>query len=499
MSTRRIIALLVVVLAVAVYVVRHRPAPQPPVVTDQEMVLGSLRLLRCPADQQRRSGDTYCTTFWVPERWDRRDQPAGRRIGLRVQLVRSDAPAAASDLVVMLAGGPGQSATESFDTIAAAFDPVLEHRHVLLVDQRGTGGSNALVCTRPPDEQLSDLDQVRARTKACLAQVEKTADPRYYTTTDAVEDLEALRLALGSPRFDLVGISYGTRVAQQYVRRHPGGVRSIVLDGVVPNAQALGDRAAADLEAALRKLLALCTSDARCKARYGDPWVTLTRVRPRLRARPRTVEYRDPRTFVERTGTMTELSLIGLVRLFAYSTETSSLLPLMIDEADHDRYAPLLGQASLIDTQLQSIAEGMALSVLCAEDVDLLVVRPGDPELLLGDELVRGKQAECEVWPHGTRPADFHTPVHSDVPSLLLSGELDPVTPPANAEDVMRTLSNARHLVARGNGHNSIVRGCMPRLVAELVEKLDPKGLDASCTSTIGPIPAFTSFDGASP
>lgn len=497
MSTRRIIALLVVVVVVQVYVVRHRRAPQAAIVTDEAMVLGSLRLPRCPGDLQRSGGDSYCTTFSVPER---RDQPDGRHVGLRVQIVRSDAPAAAEDLVVMLAGGPGQAATQAFDSVAGAFDPLLEHRHVLLVDQRGTGASNALLCSAPTAEPFSDnLEHVRGRTKACLAQVEQKADPRYYTTTDAVEDLEALRLALGSPRFDLVGISYGTRIAQQYLMRHPEGVRSLVMDGVVPNAQALGDRAAIDLEQALRRQLSLCTSDARCKARYGDPWVTLQRVRTRLHAQPRTVAYRDARTFVERTGTMTETSFVGLVRIFAYATETSALLPLLIDEADHDRYAPLLGQVSIVEAQLEAVVEGMALSVLCAEDIDLLVPKPEQQGLLLGDTLVRAKQAECAVWPHGTRPADFHAPVRSNIPSLLLSGELDPVTPPANADDVMRTLSNARHLVARGNGHNTIVRGCMPRLVARFVETLDPSSLDASCTSSIGPLAAFTSFDGASP
>ncbi len=500
MGTRRVFGLLLlmfvaVYLAVA-HVGRQRLPPRPGIGTDELMVIGSLRLLRCPADQQRASGDTYCTTFSVPER---RDRPDARRIGLRVELVRSDAQVAEQDLVVLLAGGPGQSATESYDAIARAFDPLLEHRHVLLLDQRGTGGSNALVCAAPAGHVSEEPDGIRARTKACLAKVEHEADPRFYTTTDAIEDLEALRQALGAPGLDLVGISYGTRVAQQYLMRHPEGVRSVVMDGVVPNAQALGDHAATDLEQALRAQLALCTADPLCKARFGDPWQTLQRVRLALRTTPRPVVYRDARTFAEKTGTMTENTLIGLVRLFAYSTETSALLPLVLDEADHQRFAPLLGQASLLDAQLDGVAEGMALSVLCTEDIGLLIARPEERNLLLGDTLVRGQQLECEIWPHGRQPADFHVPVHSNVPALLLSGELDPVTPPAGAEEVLRGLTRSRHLMARGNAHNTIVRGCMPRLAAEFVEKLDPRGLDASCTASIGPMAAFTSFDGASP
>jgi hypothetical protein len=108
-------------------------------------------------------------------------------------------------------------------------------------------------------------------------------------------------------------------------------------------------------------------------------------------------------------------------------------------------------------------------------------------------------RAQCAIWPHGSRPADFHAPIKNDKPVLLLSGEFDPVTPPRYAEQIVKGLPNGRVLVAKGQGHSVIGRGCLPKLVKRFVEKLDPKNLDAGCIANFGPAPAFTSFNGAAP
>ena len=141
----------------------------------------------------------------------------------------------------------------------------------------------------------------------------------------------------------------------------------------------------------------------------------------------------------------------------------------------------------------------MQLSVICAEDADLLTPRPQDAATVLNSLLIDVLQAQCAIWPRGTRPADFHAPLRSDKPVLVLEGEFDPVTPPRYGEQVMSGLANARLLVARGQGHNVIGRGCMPRLVGEFVDKLAPKALDATCAEALGPTPPFTSFSGAAP
>jgi len=141
----------------------------------------------------------------------------------------------------------------------------------------------------------------------------------------------------------------------------------------------------------------------------------------------------------------------------------------------------------------------MQISVICSEDADLLVPRPQDENALLGNNLVNGVKAGCEVWPHAARPADFHTPLKTDKPVLTLEGALDPVTPPRYGEQVVKNLSNARLIVAKGQGHNVIGRGCIPKLVGDFVDKLDPKTMDAKCVDRLGPMPAFVNFNGAAP
>ncbi len=474
-------------------------APIPP--NAHEFRLGQLEFKACELPQKNSGATTsaFCTRFAVPED---RAQPAGRRIELRLALIASEAPVADASLVVLLAGGPGQAAVDTWPQTAGAFAPLLRHHHVLLLDQRGTGGSNALECKGVDEDQPATFDaaRVREQTRECLAKVSTHADPRFYTTTDAVADLEAVRQALGAPRLDLVGISYGTRMAQQYARRHPDGVRSIVLDSVAPNPLALGQDFAANLDAALELQFAQCTADAACKAAFGDPMTSLRQLRAALREHPQKPVSRDPVTFAEHSEPLTALSLVGLVRMYAYTPETAAMLPLAIARGLKGDYTSLAGQQRLLTGDMSDLnANMMQLSVICSEDADLLAPRAQDADTMLGNHLVEGLKAACEVWPHGTRPADFHEPFKSDLPVLILAGEFDPVTPPSYAEQVLAHLGNARLLLAKGQGHNVIGRGCIPKLVGDFVDKLDPKGLDAQCIDQLGPLPAFVDFNGAAP
>ena len=187
--------------------------------------------------------------------------------------------------------------------------------------------------------------------------------------------------------------------------------------------------------------------------------------------------------------------------MFAYTPETAALLPLSISQGLHGDYTPLVGQSTRSSRgDLSDLADnGMQMSVLCSEDADLLSPRPEDANALLGNLLIESMQAMCDVWPHGTRPADFHAPLKTDKPVLVLEGELDPVTPPRYGEQVVKNLSNARLIVAKGQGHNVIGRGCIPKVVEDFVDDLDPKDLNVKCVDALGAMPAFIGFNGAAP
>ncbi|QWT19912.1 alpha/beta hydrolase [Bacillus sp. NP157] len=484
------------------------PAVAAPAGPPRSWTLGSLQLHPCELGQPHTGLSTaaWCAPFQVPED---REHPEGRKLDLRLAIVRSSAQVPASDVVVFLAGGPGQAATETYASVAPAMGPLLAHRNVLLLDQRGTGGSHPLSCRDGDDHDVPggaeesrgvDMDAVRKETKHCLDGLSAQADVRFYTTTDAVADLDDVRKAIGSPKFDLLGVSYGTRVAQQFAMRHPDGVRSIVLDGIAPNALVLGEDFAVNLDAALKAQFARCTNDEACRARFADPYQTLYQLRDALRANPHKVTFRDPQNYASTQRVLSEYALATVVRMFAYSPETAALLPLSIDAAARGDVGPLLGQAKLLTGDLGDTMDGgMQYSVICSEDADLLTSRPQDKDTILGDNMIEAFRAACSVWPHGKRPADFHQPLRSDLPALLMSGEYDPVTPPRYGDEVLKGLPNGRHLVLKGQGHNVVARGCMPRLLNDFIDKADAKSLDTTCLERLTPQPVFVGFNGATP
>ncbi|WP_426687832.1 alpha/beta hydrolase [Rhodanobacter ginsengiterrae] len=466
--------------------------------------LGTVVLTACELSPPNSGLSTaaWCADFPVPEN---RADPHSRTITLKLAVLRSRAQLASGDMLAFLAGGPGQAATDSAAQVAAVLRPLLAHRHVLLLDQRGTGGSNALSCrdsaaTPAPDDSTFNVEKLSEAAAQCAKQLADRADPRFYTTTIAAQDLEDVRRALGAPPLDLLGVSYGTRMAQQYLMRFPQSVRSVVLDSAVPNSLALGEDFARNLDDALKAQFARCTAEPACKRKFGDPDQTLYQLRDALRANPHQVSFRDPQTYQTVKRMLDEDSLASVVRMFAYTPATAALLPLSIDAAAHGEVGPLLGQAKLLSGELSELmGSGMQYSVICSEDADLLVRRPQDADTILGTRIVDALKAVCSVWPRGTRPADFHQPLRTDKPVLLLAGQYDPVTPPRYAEEIARGLPNARVLTLKGQAHSVMAVGCTPQLIQHFVEQLDPKALDASCLERLQPTPIFIDFNGATP
>ncbi|WP_084073618.1 alpha/beta fold hydrolase [Noviluteimonas dokdonensis] len=477
-----------------------------------ERKLGSIAFKPCTLSPPMgaQSLEAQCGTLSVAEN---PALPNGRRIALNIAWI----PAGESgnhdpDPVFLIAGGPGQSATESFPAMIPAFRDVSKNRDIVMVDQRGTGKSNPLQCkdddadgkTTAAVETDVDADEspeaARAMAVKCRDQLARTADLRFYTTTDAVRDLDAVRAAIGARQVNLMGVSYGTRVAQQYAMRYPQHTRTIVLDSVAPNAIHLGNDFARNLESALDLQFGQCAKTPGCTQALGDPRARLNALMVKLRAESPLVKYRDAATGEMKEERLRPGHVAGLARMYAYAPLAASILPLLLNEADQGRYENLMSLSKMLGGSMSDMmAYGMQLSVVCTEDAAGLKADASMASSLLGNSLVDLMQAQCAVWPHGDMPKDFHAPLATKVPALLLSGELDPVTPPSYAAQVAKTLPNGREFVLRGQGHNVIAVGCMPKLWAQFLETADAKALDAKCLDSLAYTPPFTTFNGWEP
>jgi len=433
-------------------------------------------------------------------------EPHGRQLGLHVARVGAISRRKQPDPLFVLAGGPGAAAGAFYASVAPAFARIQRDRDVVLLDQRGTGGSNPLACTGPADlpERASE-EEIVAATRACLAALAGRADPAYYTTSLAVQDLERVRAALGLERINLYASSYGTRVAQQYLRRFPLRVRSVILDGVVPIAAPIGPATAIDAEAALTDILRRCAQEAHCRDRFGDPAADYRAVRAALAGnRAVAVSIVDPTSAEARRLSFTAETLATVLRLLSYVPEYAALLPLLLHAGAQQDYAPLASQYLMVErAYAETIATGMHNSVVCAEDVPFFAAHPIERAQLaatyLGTRQLDGLEAVCRVWPRGAVDEDLHAPLHSEVPALLLSGSDDPVTPPAYAHAVARGYTHNLDLVLEGFGHGQLTTPCIDRIMAQFIARARVESLDVSCVRAARPLAFFTSLNGPPP
>ena len=385
-------------------------------------------------------------------------RPDGTQIDLHVVVIPALARQKLPDPIFFFAGGPGQSAVGLAGTIEHLTARLDARRDLVLIDQRGTGHSAPLNCDVPTAEEAlaRALDRARAvaALDACRVALQKLpwGDLRFYTTTIAMADADAVRAALGADRVDLIGISYGTRAALEYLRAYPAHVRRVVIDGVAPPDMVLPDSDDVDADAALAALFRDCAAETACAKAHpslAQTWQAL------LASLPKAVDFVGPVTGEARHVTMTREALRGLVRPALYSPTLGALLPYAIDRAAAGRYEPLMALA----TGDIDLSEGQHFSVICAEDAP----RMSPVDRVAGDHDSQAMyRAACANWPRGDVPAAFYTIPRSAAPVLLLSGGLDPVTPPRHAERVAKALGPlARSVVVANNGHNVTAIACM--------------------------------------
>ena len=411
------------------------------------------------------------------------------------------------DPFVPIAGGPGQSTIEFYSLLSRAFEEIRRTRDIVLLDQRGTGTSARMECDIGDEVVEGQLtpEETIALTEKCLTALPH--NPEFFSTSVAVRDLEALRIALSSPQFNLYGASYGTRVAQHFARQHPDSTRSIILDGVVPPQLALGAIIAIEAQNALNNIFDRCTESAACSGRFPDIAEEFVALEERLNRDPVSVRLANPLSGIRETISFGDAELAAAIRLMSYSPHTVALMPLLIHEAANENYVPLAAQYLMVmDRMSDSLAIGMHNAVVCTEDAPFYdqdgADRAGLTSTYIGPLMVEALDAICSVWPAGVIDPDFKKPLSTDLPVLLLSGDADPVTPPYFGDMASVDLTNAAHLTGRHQGHGQAATGCMPEVMARFVdtksivaEDLDPD----NCLERRFAMPFFLNFSGPDP
>ena len=412
-------------------------------------------------------------------------RPEGSQIDLHVVVIPALARQKLPDPIFFFAGGPGQSAVGLAGTIEHLTSRLGARRDLVLIDQRGTGHSAPLRCDVPTAEEslARALDRTRAiaALDACRISLQKLpwGDLRFYTTTIAMADVDAVRAALGAERIDLIGVSYGTRAALEYLRAYPTHVRRAVIDGVAPPDMVLPESDDVDADAALAALFRDCAAEKACAQSHpalAQTWAAL------LASLPKAVDFVGPVSGEARHVTMTRDALRSLVRPGLYSPMLGALLPYAIDQAAAGRYESLMAMAAGdVD-----ISEGEHFSVICAEDAPRMA-----PAGAAGsDQGARAMyRAACANWPRGEVPAAFYSIPRSAAPVLLLSGGLDPVTPPRHAERVAKALGpNARSVAVANNGHNVTAIACMRDAVFHFINAAtdgEAQAVDMGCAARV--------------
>jgi pimeloyl-ACP methyl ester carboxylesterase len=427
-----------------------------------------------------------CGIVVVPES---RAQSGGKTIGLNVLVLPATAGPKQSDAIIRIAGGPG---LPSVDVTGLAFATALSAAHatrdVVLVDQRGTGASRPLQCELYPGSAPSRFFAPEWPTdliEKCGERLSSIADLAQYSTQNAADDLDDVRAALGYDRVDLVGTSYGATVALVYMRRHAANVRTAVLDGAAP-VNAWGPLpATAASQRALDALFADCAADATCRAAVPNIRSEFASVTARVTKGPVNAIATDPQTAATSPVQIDFPTWVSAVRWELADEGSASALLKAIHAAAAGSFNPSADMIVATRNRAESFFWGMRMSVECPEalaNVDPAGFPAATRGSFLGDSLVSGELAACEVWPQRSVDPSYFATVRSNAPVLMLNGGLDPVTPSAASTRVQRYLPHSIN-VAFPHVVHAADTACGAKLISEFIVAGDARGLDTSCAA----------------
>lgn len=449
-------------------------------------------LLLSPCRPDNVQEDLRCGTIKVPE--NRRD-PGGRELSLRVIVIPARSPDPDPVPIFVFAGGPGEAATSYAAGLVSSWER--ENNHVVLVDQRGTGEGNRLHCRYPRSEDaqtyLTDIFQDSSFWADCARRLSATADLSQYATPSAVQDVDDVRRTLGVDKIHVMGGSYGSRAAMIYARMFLRHVETAFLSGLVPLSIRSPLFHAASAQRAFDLMVSDCRADADCQRAYPDPARDLQIVLARLSARPAQVQTVHPATGSAATVTLTRSAFVEGLRAMLYSAENARRIPLLLRKALRGDFK------EVTDRQLRwgyairdDYSVAMGLSANCTEDTARITPEDVERETggsFVGTVLVRSKMTVCSLWPRAELPANHFAPFRIDVPTLLVSAQYDPVTPPRWGAEAQRSFSNSVHVIIP-TGHSIPESECFNNLGRQMLRTRSPKRIDASCVASMS-LPPF--------
>lgn len=384
--------------------------------------------------------------------------------------------------VMFLAGGPGQAAVSLAAGLYKAFNEVRKTRDVILVDQRGTGKSNPLQCkddleldpyTFIPENYNAD------HIKNCIVQLD--GDLSQFNSENAIRDFDAVRAALGHEKIAIYGGSYGTRAGLIYMRLFPDSLSSVVLDSVGPIEVPIG-LFGKSAERSFKMLMNNCQQDEGCNAAFPELEQQFIKVVATLEQEPAAVNITHPSLGTQTEFAVSKGKFISTIFTMLYGMETRSLVPLVISQAARGNYMPLAGITA--SGGLGEMYTGLTYNIVCNEDMPKITAQMfvDDANNSFNGDLTQSAfKMACAQWPKYSVDETFYRPITANIPTLIISGELDPVTPPSNGDFSHATLPNSKHIIMRDSSHTPGVGGCAIGIIAEFLDKKDPNDLDESC------------------
>ena len=436
-----------------------------------------------------------CGKLQVPENYDNVN---GEQISINFVVLPAIDNSDNKTPLMFLAGGPGQAAAELASGLRRVFNEVRKTRDLILVDQRGTGESHPLQCEDALDQDIYSItpeDFSVQDIKDCLASF--SGDLSQYNSENAIRDFDAVRVALGHQQINIYGGSYGTRAGLVYMRMFPDSLRSVVLDSVGPIEVPIGLFGQSSARS-FNLLLENCQKELSCKTAYPELGQEFKELMTRLEQAPAEVSIAHPRLGTQTKFVISKAKLLGTIRMQLYSVSTRSLVPLVIHQAYLGNYMPLAGLVARSEGG-QGIYIGLLFNITCNEDYPRISVtdfeQDADNDFGQGDSHF-GFKMVCPLWPQYRPSEEFYQAATADIPTLILSGNLDPVTPPSNGEHSAKTLPNNHHIVVENASHTVAMSTCASDIINEFLTSLQPKELDESCLDDVPNESFMTNLNG---